>query len=294
MASKSKTAKGFSVTAYQGDAKTLLAFNLPNRKSAANLAGFTIQCQPDGQDPYFLFNFLRFKEPGRHTQVATEPAVSSVNAPFHKFRWLHVPGSVHQGTKPFMGPYTYTVTPRFFNDEQSLLPIDPERGVAVTIDVQPFRKKGLELGFTRGFMQSQAFVHHFGLKALVRPKNKELLFDTSQQSGINSAGEPYTFRDEYDWMGYTAREKIFALLQEVVDDKELHVDVFALRPQRTRPVPGAAQARGPGPHPHHPRQRGAAPQHNQAGARGRVREGLRRRRARPGRDETRQVRPLRP
>jgi hypothetical protein len=33
-----------SVTAYRGDAKTLLAFNL-DKQSAKNLAGFTIQCQ---------------------------------------------------------------------------------------------------------------------------------------------------------------------------------------------------------------------------------------------------------
>ena len=34
--------KGFSVRAYQGDARTLLAFNLTKAKSK-NLAGFTIQ-----------------------------------------------------------------------------------------------------------------------------------------------------------------------------------------------------------------------------------------------------------
>ena len=32
----------FSLTAYRGDAKTLLAFNLTDKRSAKNLAGFTI------------------------------------------------------------------------------------------------------------------------------------------------------------------------------------------------------------------------------------------------------------
>jgi hypothetical protein len=227
MATKTKTTHGVTLTAYQGDAKTLLAFNLPNRKSAANLAGFTIQCQPKGQAPFFLHNTLQFKTPGQHTQVATEPANSSVNAPFHKFRWLHVPGSVHQGTQPAFGPYAYTVTPRFFDDKQSMLPIDPARSVSVTIDVQPFVKKGLELGFARGFTQSQAFVHHFGLKALLRPNGKELLFDTSQVSGTDPSGKTYTFADEYDWLGFTARQRIFAVLNEVVKNKNLRVDVFA-------------------------------------------------------------------
>jgi phosphatidylserine/phosphatidylglycerophosphate/cardiolipin synthase-like enzyme len=227
MALQTSTKNGFSVKAYQGDAKTLLAFNLPNRQSAKDLAGFTIQCQPDGQDPYFLFNTLRFQTPGQHTQVATEPPASSVNSPFHKFRWLHIPGSNHQGTKPFMGRYTYTVTPRFFDDKQSLQPIDPARSVSVKIDVVPFQKNGLALAFTRGFVQSQAFVHHFGLNALIRPKNKDLIFDTSEKSGVNALGEAYTFLDQYEWMGYTARQTIFAVLQEVVDDKSLHMDVFA-------------------------------------------------------------------
>jgi len=36
-------------------------------------------------------------------------------------------------------------------------PLDPARSVSVTIDVVPFVKGHLALGFTRGFVQSQAF-----------------------------------------------------------------------------------------------------------------------------------------
>src|SRR5262245_56518056 len=110
MASESATQGTFSVRAYVGDSKTLLAFNLADKKSVTNLPGFTIQCKPQGQTPYFLLNNLQFKTPGDHAQDSTEPAYSSINAPIHKFRWLHVPGSFHQGTKPFMGPYTYVAT----------------------------------------------------------------------------------------------------------------------------------------------------------------------------------------
>ena len=85
----------FSVRAYQGDARTLLSFNLPESKTA-NLAGFTIQVQPGTKKPYYLYNTLRFEKPKTHAQVANEPANSSVNSPIHKFRWVHVPGSFHQ------------------------------------------------------------------------------------------------------------------------------------------------------------------------------------------------------
>jgi hypothetical protein len=227
VASTSKSKNGFSVTAYQGDFKTLLAFNLASKAGAKNLAGFTVQTQPKGKTAYFLFNSYQFETPSQHTQVATEPPNSSINAPIHKFRWVHYPGSFHQGKTPAVGPYTYTVTPRFFDSAQSLLPIDPSRSVAVTIDVEPFTKKSLEVGFARGFTQSQAFVHHFGKDAIVRPKAKELLFDTTQVSGTGPDGKPYTFDDEYEWLGFTARRQVFAVLNEVLANKSLRLDVCA-------------------------------------------------------------------
>jgi hypothetical protein len=219
--------KILSVKAYPGDAKTLLAFDIPIRKNATNLAGFTIACQPQGQAPFYLFNFLKFRVPADHAQVDTQPAAASINAPIHKFRWLHVPGSIQQGTRPVFGPYTYTVTPRYFDDNQSLLAIDTTLGVSVQIDVGPFQKGNLELGFTRGFTQSQAFDSHFGLKALIEPKKGDLLFDTGAVAGTNDSGAKFTFRDEYEWLGFTARERVFALLNEVAQNKDLKLDVFA-------------------------------------------------------------------
>jgi phosphatidylserine/phosphatidylglycerophosphate/cardiolipin synthase-like enzyme len=216
-----------SLRAYVGDAKTLLAFNLLDKARAKNLAGFTIECRPSGQQPYFLHNTLQFRVPGDHAQDTTEPANSSINAPFHKFRWLHVPGSVHQGLKPFLGKYTYTVTARYFDEKHSLLPLDPELGVSVNVEVVPFEKKRLALGFTRGFTQSQAFVRHFGLKARIRPAGHVLLYDTKQIAGTDARGQQYTYAEEYEWSGFTARERIFDLLHEVVKNKALRLDVFA-------------------------------------------------------------------
>ena len=39
------SANGFTIVAHQGDAKTLLAFNLTKAKTK-NLSGFTIHCKP--------------------------------------------------------------------------------------------------------------------------------------------------------------------------------------------------------------------------------------------------------
>lgn len=226
MASVSGKNGTFSLTAYRGDAKTLLAFNLA-KADTRDLAGFTIQCEPQGQAPYYIHNQLQFEKPGDHAQAANEPPNSSINAPIHKFRWIYVPGSVHQGTKPFLGKYKYTVTPRYFSAQRSLLPLRPALSASVSIDVVPFEKGGLALGFTRGFTQSQAFVHHFGKSAQIRPAGKALLFDTSQESGVNAHGDKYTYADQYEWLGFTARERIFAVLNEVLDNKSLRLDMFA-------------------------------------------------------------------
>ena len=222
-----KTPKnGMSVKAYRGDAKVLLAFNLPKAKTK-NLAGFTIKVAPDGQEPFYLQNQLRFEDQSKHAQDLKLPANSSFNAPIHKFRWLHIPGSLHQGLEVFLGQYKYTVTPRYFDNTGSLLPIDDSLGTTIDVNVVPFSKGKIDLGFTRGFTQSQAFVHHFGPKAIFRPKNRDLLFDTSQVAGKTNEGQEYTFAQEYEWLGFTARDRIFEIANEVLKDKKLHLDVFA-------------------------------------------------------------------
>lgn len=226
MAMVTKSKGALTVNAYVGDAKTLLAFNL-DASARKGLAGFTIQVTPGGKPPYYLYNTLQFEKPANHTQDAKEPPNSSINAPFHKFRWVHVPGSIHQGTKPFLGKYTYTVTPRYFDANDSLQPLDPSLSASVVVPVAPFKKGTLELGFTRGFTQSQAFVHHFGRNAPIRPKKKELLYDTSVQAGKNAEGQPFTFADEYEWLGFTAREQIFDLVNDVLTSKTLRLDMFA-------------------------------------------------------------------
>lgn len=220
-----KTTTSLSVTIFRGDAKVLIACNL-DKKDSTNLAGFTIQCHPEGLEPYYLFNKLQLPDTGGHARVAKEPAQSSINAPIQKFRWLHVPGGVHQTDQVVYGKYTYVVTPRYFG-KGKLLAIDKTLSVAVKTIVAPFEKGSIELGFTRGFVQSQAFINHFGLNTQFKPKNNALLFDTSEQAGITNEGDSYTYQDEYTWSGFTAREKIFALVEAVIKDKSLFLDVFA-------------------------------------------------------------------
>lgn len=227
MVSKTQSANGFSVKAWQGDMKTLLAFSFTDAARIKRLAGFTIACKPGNREEYFLFNTLGFKNPEDHAQAADRPAKESINAPIRKFRWVHIPGQNHQGLDPFQGPYRYTVTPRYFSPDNKLLPIDPTLSVAVEIGVVPFRKGKLRLGFARGFTQSQAFNNHFDKTKGFQPSGGDLLFDTARQAGISPKGVPYTYAQMYKWLGFTAREVIFELLDELAGDAALSLDMFA-------------------------------------------------------------------
>jgi phosphatidylserine/phosphatidylglycerophosphate/cardiolipin synthase-like enzyme len=215
-----------ALKAYAGDCKTMLAFDLPKAQTA-RLAGFTIYCKPAGAAGYYLFNTLQFEHPDQHAQDAAEPAYSSVNAPFHKFRWLHVPGSFHQGLTPYYGAYTYTVTPRYFDDGGHLKALDQSLSKQVSINVGPFDKPGFQLGFTRGYTQSQAFVHRFGQDAMIQPAARKLLFDTAQQAGVAPNGKPYSFAEAYQWLGFSARALILGFLDEVIQDPQQYLQVFA-------------------------------------------------------------------
>jgi hypothetical protein len=224
---KTESKNGFSVRAYQGDMKTLLAFNFADPAKIKGLAGFTIACKPGAREEFFLFNFFSFKNPELHAQAANHGEKESINAPLHKFRWVHIPGQNHQGLDPFRGDYRYTVTPRYFDGNERLLPIDPGLSVSVTLPVMPFKKAKLRLGFARGFTQSQAFNNHFDKTKPFQPKGSSLLFDTSAQAGISPTGQPYSYADQYRWSGFTAREAIFELLAELKADQSLSLDMFA-------------------------------------------------------------------
>jgi hypothetical protein len=213
--------------AYQGDNKTLLAFNFSDKSLATNLAGFTIQCQIPGGQPFYLYNFLQFETPGTLAPGTTDPHLT-VNAPIQKFRWVDFAHAADTTGGPVVtGDYIYTVTPRYFDGQARMLPLDATKSVSVTVKVGPFASGALKLGFTRGYMQSQAYDRHFGVKTPVQPSGRGLQFDTSTQAGTNPQGQAVTFEQIYEFMGATAREQVFDVLNQVLKDATLHLDVFA-------------------------------------------------------------------
>jgi len=221
--------KGVSLYAYKGDAMTLLAFDLA-KELTDNFVGFTIHVKA-GSRRFYLYNKLTFKKGiTLHRQPKDDDEkLSTEFSPIQKFRWVHVPSSIHYVDNPFFGDYTYSVTPRYVVNG-SLLKPDTRLTVSITIEVSPFKDGSVRLGFTRAFVSSQAYTFHFGTNAKMRPNNTDLIFDIKAKSGTatrKGVKVDYTYEEQHEYLGWQARDRVMEFLDEVVQNKRLKLDVFA-------------------------------------------------------------------
>ncbi|MFM9904844.1 MAG: hypothetical protein ACKVQJ_09765 [Pyrinomonadaceae bacterium] len=214
-----KDKKGdFSFKAYQGAQMTLLTMDLDQKPAGGTFAGFTLEYTGPGGTRTPIKNLLNF--------AGTKGTTSSVDSPFQAFKWVHFPGSYSQ--KPIVfGNWDYHATPRFFDANKKLLPLDPANTVDVTIPVGDFTKGGIEIGFTRAFLKSQAYADHFGAKTRLKPKGDWLFDTTATEAGKKKDGTPFTFEDMYVWLGYTARRQVYELLDAALADNTIEVEMFA-------------------------------------------------------------------
>ncbi len=201
------SSNGLTFTAYPGDGDVLLAFSLDEKILQQNdLAGFAIQWTPPGGQPDYIPNRLSFNQP---MTSATTPQqrvwTSSQEAPFQKFHWVHFPPDVLPGT------YTYKVTARYCQGGKLV----DGPSVQLSLPLVASQQGNFELGFTRGYLTSQAYAQKFQNKDIRPPLPKTLDNDTAP------------FQPQYEWLGYHARKMVFTLLQECVKDPTITVDLFA-------------------------------------------------------------------
>lgn len=203
-----QTKDGFSVSSYAGDGAVLLAFNIQKNK-IANFAGFSIQCTAPNKGPYksnkyWLTNRLNFdKGLTKNVKDDTSKYVTSDQAPFQMFRWVHFPSAGP-------GNYTYSVYASYFKNDT------PDLGPKIDVSVDLTQKSfpNVSLGFTRGYVSSQAYADRFKNKP-IKPSKKSINFDTT----------PYL--PQYKWLGADARQLVFDFLQECENDSSISLDVFA-------------------------------------------------------------------
>ena len=207
---------GFSFKVYRGAQMTLLTMDLAQQPATGTFAGFTLEYTGPATPRRPIKNLLNF--------AGTEGVTSSVDSPFQAFKWVHFPGSYSQNPAPF-GNWDYHATPRFFDANKKLLPLDAGKTVTVTIPVGDFSKGGLEIGFTRAFLKSQAYAGHYGAQTKLKPTG-DWLFNMTKKAGTKN-GHDFTYEDMYGWLGYTARHQIYGTLDEALNDNAVEVEMFA-------------------------------------------------------------------
>jgi len=195
-----------SASAYRGDGCVLLGFDLAERPSK-DFAGFAVKRTPPQGEPAYLLNRLSFTTAITH---ATKPEqrrwTPSNEAPFQKFRWVDFPSSIDPGE------YTYEITAMSFAQDGRL---KPGPTVSLTFEMTPETFDNFEIGFTRGYLSSQAYAERFN-NAPISPKGKSTFdFDTA------------SFEQQYEWLGFHARKMIFDFLNEALADASSQLDVFA-------------------------------------------------------------------
>lgn len=196
---------GLTVKAYPGDGMVMLAFDV-DPSQTTNFAGFAIRCRPPTGEPYIIPNRLSFATNYTTATTASDRTwTPSTLAPIQKFNWLDVFRTTEAG------PYIYDVGTMYFDGANAL---KPGVAVSVTIDSATLPFANSRIGFTRGYLSSQAYAAQFGNKPF-RPAAKSIDYDTA----------PYLA--QYQWLGYHARKLVFDFIGECVSDKSVTVDVFA-------------------------------------------------------------------
>src|SRR5258707_13714559 len=118
-----------------------------------NFVGFAIKYQDPGGTQFFpLKNRLSFLQ---NDGNVNPNILSSRLSPIQKFRWAHFP--FHPGLS---GEYIYRVTPVFM-DASGVLSYGDHQQAAIQLQSETYPGQ-LNVGFTRGFVASQAFVQDFG------------------------------------------------------------------------------------------------------------------------------------
>jgi hypothetical protein len=190
---------------HRGDRAVLMAMDLPADK-VDRLAGFALYRKPPGGPRQPIGNRLNFVTP---ITSATAPGARrwypSDQAPFQKFRWVDVPPDFRDGD------YEYSATAMYFDAHGKLQAAD---SASILLDVARRPAPNLSVGFTRGYMSSQAYVDQFQ-NAPITPPGRSVDFDTTP------------FEPQYKWLGFHGRELITSFLAECAADATITLDAFA-------------------------------------------------------------------
>jgi PLD-like domain len=201
--------RGLTFKAYAGDGAVLLAFDV-DEPLREDLAGFAIEyTDPDGKTSP-VFNRLNFQDPvtaDTTNQERRQMSTDTKQAPIQKFHWVHFPADVKKGN------FVYRVSAMRFKagtEDQ----VEPVATAERTVVLMPEQPPKFQLGFTRGYLSSQAYLDRFHGEDFT-PKPLSLDSDTAP------------FQDKWHWLGFHGRYLVFDFLDEALKDPGISLDVFA-------------------------------------------------------------------
>lgn len=200
-------ADGLTFAAYPGDGAVLLAFDV-DPSLEQDLAGFAVEYTDPDQQTFPVLNRLGFAQA---ITSATTPEqrrfFATSEAPLQKFHWVHFPPDVKPGT------FTYKATAMLFQ-QGSETALTPGPSAEVGVVLMPPQTGPFQLGFTRGYISSQAYADQFHNQP-IEPSPPSFNFDASN------------YQAQYHWLGFHARRIVFDFLAETLADQGLSLDVFA-------------------------------------------------------------------
>ena len=214
---KHRTRKGFTVKLWRGERMCLLGFDV--EKPEEDFVGFAIEFKAPGASKFEpLHNRLAF-DYGSTEAVDGFRNFPSTKAPFQKFRWIHFPWNLKDGT------YKYRVTKMHMQQDGTL-----KKGTSITqsISLDPVTyHKFLDVGFTRNFASSQAFIDRLGNPADINTAGAKII----PSSGEKGLAFKKIKGDIYEWMGFEAYALVFDFLDDVAaairKGQDVTLDVFA-------------------------------------------------------------------
>ena len=203
----------FTLKLHRGEGMTLIAMNWKNGVPTDDFVGFAIEYKEPNSHKYFVIkNRIEFANANKPDDPNR---FSSRRSPIQKFRWVHFPRN-----PDLEGLFTYRVTPVFMNafDELSYGEFQE-----VKIELRRETYPGvLNVGFTRGFVSSQAFVDRFEKFGAV-----STLLPPSAKKGLTFIPTHPKAVEALHWMGFEGRRNILDLLEIAIADPQAQVRVVA-------------------------------------------------------------------
>lgn len=214
---KHRTRKGFTVKLWRGERMCLLAFDV--EKPEEDFVGFAVEFKAPGASKYEpLHNRLAF-DYGATEAVDGFRNFPSTKAPFQKYRWIHFPWNVKKGK------YRYRAIKMHMRKDATL-----RKGTSIlqSISLDPVTYHGfLDVGFTRNFASSQAFIAQLGYPEDINAAGRKII-PTPADKGLEFKKVKGGI---YEWMGFGAYGLMFKFLDDVAaaikKGQDVTLDVFA-------------------------------------------------------------------